>query len=276
MISGRWLYNHFIIPERSVTGNVVMPKQDLFFSKPMMNAAGMLGFTPNFRDTLPWDEFGAFVTNPISLRPRLPAAAPEVINYPGGILLHTGLPNPGFKSALKKFSSQWARSDLPVMVHLMADRPEETVNMVRALEGLENVIAVELGFAPKLADDILLLATEMCMGELPLVVNLPAEQALNLGPRLMDAGAAAISIAAPRGAMPNRDRPLVSGRLYGPSLFPKSLEMVQTLTKLGLPVIASGGIHSKENLSTMLAAGALACQLDIHLWSSTIGKTEIQ
>lgn len=270
------MYNHFIIPERSVTGNVVMPKQDLYFSKPMMNAAGMLGFAPNFRDSLPWDEFGTFVTNPISLRPRLPAASPEVINYPGGILLHTGLPNPGFKSALKKFSPQWARSDLPVMVHLMADRPEETVSMVRVLEGLENVIAVELGFAPKLADDILLLATEMCMGELPLVINLPSEQALSLGPRLMEAGAAAISIAAPRGAMPNLDGSLVSGRLYGPSLFPKSLEMVQTLTKLGLPVIASGGIHSKVNISTMLAAGALACQLDIQLWSSTIGKTEIQ
>lgn len=276
MIAGRRLYNHFIIPERSVTGNVVMPKQDLYFSKPVMNAAGMLGFAPNFRDSLPWDEFGAFVTNPISLRPRMPALEPVVIDYPGGILLHTGLPNPGFKSALKKFSSQWARSDLPVIIHLMADRPEETVSMVRALEGLDNIIAVELGFAPKLADDILILATEMCMGELPLVVNLPSEQALSLGQRLLDAGAAAISIAAPRGTLPYRDGTLVSGRLYGPSMFPKSLEIIQTLVKLGLPVIASGGIHSLEYLSTMLAAGALACQLDIQLWGSPMRMTETQ
>jgi len=274
MVAGRRLYNHFIIPERSGTGYVVMPKQDLYFSKPVMNAAGMLGFAPNFRDSLPWDEFGAFVTNPISLRPRLPAAEPVVIDYPGGILLHTGLPNPGFKSALKKLSSQWARSDLPVMVHLMADRPEETVSMVRALEGLENVIAVELGFAPKLADDILVLATEMCIGELPLVIDLPAEQALRLSQRLMDAGAASISMAAPRGTLPGWDGMLVSGRLYGPSLFPKSLESIQTLVKLGLPAIASGGIHSQENLSTMLAAGALACQLDIQLWGSKTRMTE--
>jgi hypothetical protein len=45
-----------------------MPKQDLYFSKPLMNATGMLGFAPNFRDSLPWNEFGAFVTNPISFR----------------------------------------------------------------------------------------------------------------------------------------------------------------------------------------------------------------
>jgi dihydroorotate dehydrogenase len=247
-----------------------MPKQDLHFAKPLMNAAGMLGFAPNFRDSLPWDEFGLFVTNPISLRPRLPASSPEVINYPGVILLHTGLPNPGFKSTLKRFSSQWAKSDLPVMVHLMADRPEETVRMVRALEGRENVMAAELGFAPRLADDILLLTTSMCAGELPLVVNLPAEQAPNLGPRVVEAGAAAISIAAPRGVLPGRDGMPVSGRLYGPSLFPRSLELIQTLCKLGLPVIASGGIHSKENLSLMLACGALACQMDIHLWGYSL------
>jgi dihydroorotate dehydrogenase len=251
----------------------MMPKQDLYFSKPLMNAAGMLGFTPSFRDSLPWNDFGVFVTNPISLRPRLPAASPEVIDYPGGILLHTGLPNPGFRSALKKYSPQWARSDLPVMVHLMADRPEETVSMVRALEGLENVVAVELGFAPGLADDILVLATAMCMGELPLVVNLPAEQALSLGPRLMDAGVVAISLAAPRGTLPRRDGALVSGRLYGPSLFPKSLEIVQALGKIGLPVIASGGICSHKNCTTLLVAGALACQWDIPLWGSALDIT---
>ena len=148
-----------------------MPKRDLFFSKPMMNAAGMLGFSPSFRDSLPFEDFGVFVTNPISLRPRLPAARPELINYPGGLLLHTGLPNPGFKSVLQKQSGKWARSVLPVVVHLMADRPEETVRMVRSLEGVENIAAIELGFAPKLAEDIIILVVEMCNGELPLVVS---------------------------------------------------------------------------------------------------------
>jgi hypothetical protein len=36
----------------------------------------------------------------------------------------------------------------------MADRPEETQHMVRMLESQENVMAVELGFAPLLANDI--------------------------------------------------------------------------------------------------------------------------
>ncbi len=137
------------------------------------------------------------MTNPFSLRPRLPTSQPAVIEYPGGFLLHTGLPNPGLKAGLKKYSAKWTRSELPVIVHLMADRPEETQNMVRMLEEIENVMAVELGFAPLLANDILMLTLEMCMGEIPLIFSLPVEQVLSLGPRLVQDGAQAISIAAP-------------------------------------------------------------------------------
>ncbi|RPJ22671.1 MAG: hypothetical protein EHM33_22915 [Chloroflexi bacterium] len=245
-------------------------KRDLYFSKPFMNAAGSLGFAPDLRnfEHLGGLELGAFVTNPLSLRPRQPAAKPEVIEYPGGFLLHTGLPNPGFKAGIKKYASRWDKSALPVIVHLMADRPEETQRMARMLEMQENVMAVELGFAPLLADDILLLTLEMCLGELPLIFSLPVEQVLSLGPRLSQAGAQAISISAPRGALPSSQRrgEATTGRLYGPSLFPRALETVYSAAKLGLPIIGAGGVWSKENAEAMLSAGALAVQVDAALW----------
>jgi dihydroorotate dehydrogenase len=250
-----------------------MFKRDLNFSKPMMNAAGMLGFAPSFRDSIPWGVFGAFITNPISLHPRLPAVKPELINFPGGLLLHTGLPNPGFKAVLKKHAAQWGRSDIPVMVNLMADRPEETVSMVRALEGLENIAAVELGFAPHLADDIIVLAVEMSMSELPLVINLPASQILRLGPRLMDIGAAALSLATSRGVLTGEEGSFVSGRLYGPSMLPHSLEVVQSAARLGFPIIAAGGIYSLADANSMLKIGAIALQLDTVLWGGVFDQT---
>ena len=64
----------------------------------------------------------------------------------------------------------------------MADRPEEIQRMVRMLESQENVLAAELGFAPLLANDIIMLTLEMCLGELPLIFSLPVEQVLSLGP----------------------------------------------------------------------------------------------
>jgi dihydroorotate dehydrogenase len=262
-----------------------MFKQDLTFSSPYMNAAGTLGFAPDFRAPVPWEAFGAFVTNPLSLRPRLPTASPTLVEYPGGFLLHTGLPNPGLKAALKKYARRWADSRLPVIVHLMADRPEESMRMVLSLEGRENIAAVELGFAPLLTDDILLLTVEMCQGELPLIVSLPVEQVLSLGPRVVQEGAAAISLAAPRGMLPVANysplphggapggdnkgpgvRGQVIGRLSGPALFPQALLTVRDAVQANIPVIGAGGVGSKQNADAMLAAGAMAVQVDASLW----------
>jgi len=242
-------------------------KRDLYFSKPFMNAAGSLGFAPDSRSGISLDAFGAFVTNPFSLRPRLPTVQPTVIEYPGGFLLHTGLPNPGLSAGIKKYASKWDKSDLPIIVHLMADRPEETRNMVRMLEETENVMAVELGFAPLLADDLILLTLEMCLGEVPLIFSLPVEQVLGLGPRLMQEGAQAISIAAPRGSHATGQMSVVSGRLYGPSLFPQSLDTVRNAAKLGIPIIGAGGVWRKENVDVMISVGALAVQVDAALWN---------
>jgi len=242
-------------------------KRDLYFSKPLMNAAGSLGFAPDSRAGPALDAFGAFVTNPFSLRTRLPAAKPELIEYPGGFLLHTGLPNPGLNAGIKKYGSRWEKSNLPIILHLMADRPEETQNMVRMLESQENLMAAELGFAPLLANDIIRLTLEMCLGELPLIFSLPVEQVLSLGPRLIQEGAQAISISAPRGALPTDHSSLVTGRLYGPALFPQTLETVYSAAKLGLPIIGAGGVWNQQNAEAMLSAGALAVQLDAALWN---------
>ena len=243
-----------------------MFKQDLTFSSPYMNAAGTLGFAPDFRAPVPWESFGAFVTNPLSLRPRLPTASPALIEYPGGFLLHTGLPNPGLHAAVKEYARRWADSRLPIIVHLMADRPDESMRMVQSLEGQENVVAVELGFAPQLADDILLLTIEMCLGELPLIVSLPIEQILSLGPRVIQEGAAAVSLAAPRGMMTTDEGNFTTGRLSGPALFPQSLLTVRDVVQANIPVIGAVGVASRENANAMLSVGALAVQVDASLW----------
>ena len=160
--------------------------------------------------------------------------------------------------------------------------------MVQMLETHENVMAAELGFAPLLADDIISLTLEMCLGELPLIFSLPVEQVLSLGPRLIQEGAQAISISAPRGALhltpspslrsasqsPTRRGELITGRLYGPSLFPQTLETVYSAGKLGLPIIGAGGVWNKENADAMLWAGALAVQVDAALWGLT-GKINL-
>jgi hypothetical protein len=148
----------------------------------------------------------------------------------------------------------------------MADRPEETMRMVQMLEGIENVMAVEFSFAPLLSDDILILNLEMCAGELPLIFSLPAEQILSLGPRLMQKGAAAISMTSPRGAMMSDENKLITGRLYGQSLFPRSLDIVHSAAMIGMPIIGAGGVWTEQDAADMLSAGAMAVETDASLW----------
>jgi dihydroorotate dehydrogenase (NAD+) catalytic subunit len=124
------------------------------------------------------------------------------------------------------------------------------------------------------------LALEMSLGELPLIVSLPFEQVLRLGARLIQMGAAAVSIAGPRGLLPLPDSPsagdptllvdkkpgLVSGRLFGPGLFAQSLLLVRDAARAGIPIIGSAGVYSARDVEAMLAAGALAVQVDTALW----------
>jgi dihydroorotate dehydrogenase len=243
----------------------MISKKELDLSRPLMNAAGTLGFAPDPRAPLPWDWLGAFISNPISLRPRSTTREPAMLEYPGGFLMHTGLPNPGFQAVLRQCERRWQEAGIQIIPHLMADRPEETRSMVRALEGVDNIGAVELGFAPLLADDIILLAIDMSRGELPLVACLPAQQVLRIGAKAIEHGAAAVSISAPRGTL-TREGQMVSGRLFGPSLFPLALDTVRSAAKAGLPIIGAGGVASPEQAQAMIEAGAIGAQMDFALW----------
>jgi dihydroorotate dehydrogenase len=247
-------------------------KNDLYLSRPLMNAAGTLGFAPDLRAPFHWAGLGAFVTNPVSLGPRRAAAEPAALPFPGGFLLHSGLPNPGFKTVLRKYAPRWADAPLPVIVHLMAAGPEDSARMVQALEGRENMLGVELGFPPQAAGADILAAVQACLGELPLIVCLDAPQLLSLGSSLTQAGAAALSVAAPRGMLTTEDSSLVTGRLYGPGLFAQALHTVHEAARLKLPIIGAGGVYTQENAQAMLKAGALAVQLDAVLWKDG-GKT---
>ena len=65
---------------------------------------------------------------------------------------------------------------------------------------------------------------------------------------------------------PQRRGGLIEGRLYGPSLFPQTLEAVHSAARMGLPVIGAGGVWKREQAQALIEAGALAVQMDASLW----------
>ena len=243
-----------------------MQKQNLAFRSPLMNTAGFLGFAPNTRSGVELESLGAFVTNPISRHARSPAGGAACLGTAGGILLHNGLPNPGIRRVIRAEAERWATAGLPIIVHLIPAAAEEAAEMTRLLEGRENILAVEISLPPQcsLVEGRAIIAA--AAGELPVIAQIPAERMLEWGAACMEAGAAALGMAACRGALAGRGGNIVHGRLYGPAQFPQALHTVEAAARAGLPVIGAGGVCEQKLVQVMLAAGALAVQVDTILW----------
>lgn len=249
-----------------------MPKFDLLLDPPLMNAAGSLGYAPDPHGPIGLASLGAFITNPVSLGRRSPANNPQQMDFPGGFLLHTGYPNPGLLEVIRNYSERWARSPVPVFVHLLVQNPGEIALAVSRLAPLPGVAGIELSLPPDSdAASARIFASalaEAAEGELPAILRLPLEHAAALAPALVGKELAAISLGPPRGALLNQDARLVRGRLFGPALFPLALAAVHALAGavIGIPVIGAGGVYTPLQAQAMRSAGAMAVQLDSVLW----------
>jgi dihydroorotate dehydrogenase (NAD+) catalytic subunit len=242
------------------------PRQGLDLSSPYMNAAGFSGFAPAPGWNWP-DPMGVFITNPISRHSRIPAEERGLYPFSGGVLLHSGLPNPGIRETLHRYNQRWARSPIPIWVHLIGDNAADINWMVRGLEGREGIYGIELGLPPDSDGKEKLKLVKAALGELPLIVHIPidttGEEWLQELPGL---GASAISIGAPRGTLANSHNRLVNGRIIGPGLLPQAARAVLRASRIQIPIIAGGGVYSKRDASLLFAAGASAIQLDGVLW----------
>ena len=243
-----------------------MPKSDLFFEKPLMNAAGILGFAPDSKGVVDLSSFGAFVTNPISRQAREPAHGTRFVTYPGGFLLHTGLPNPGLSIAIKRFGARWRRSPIPVILHLLAQEPGELVSMVERLEIVEGVMGVEVGLPPDATPELVYQLVQATFGELPVIVRVNLDVSADIVQAMIEAGVSAISLGAPRGTLLDDNDTPVSGRLYGPGVFPLALKAVENFAGLGISIIGGGGVYQTSQVDAMLKAGASAVQVGAALW----------
>ena len=254
---------------------VDLSKRDLVIDPPLVNAAGTMGFYPNPKSINDWHFMGAFITNPVSFNPRKPAETRACVHYASGFLLHSGLPNPGFKAVLKRYQARWAKAPLPVIVHLMAEEVDSLRLMIRQLESIENVIGVELGFTPQMHVETVNTLLASANSELPVVLGLNPQQVSTYVHILQEGTVAMVRISEPRGMLPTADGQLLHGRLFGPAVFAETLSVVHTLAGEGLKVIGGGGVYTMAQVKAMRQAGAVAVALDAVLWRGGLDLTTI-
>lgn len=247
-------------------------KFSLSLDNPVMNAAGILGFGDAYRSLLALDELGAFVTNPITYAPWTPAHGARIVPLDGGVLVHTGLPNPGASKVLHTYRALWARFPVPLIAHVVAHAPDDMGMAIAMLDREDSIAAMEIG----LADDLAPTEVEWYLHaakrrtEKPLLARLHHGASPDHARAALDAGADAIvAFAPPRGTARDANGHLMAGRVYGPLVKPMTLRLIgQMARKLpGATLIACGGIHSADDVRDYLEAGATAVQLDAALWA---------
>ncbi len=179
-------------------------KYDIQFDPPITNAAGTLGFAPDVNGWVDLTRLGGFFTNPVSWHSRSPSQSCCSVDYPGGFLIHSGVPNPGLRSTIRQHRMAWERSPIPVVVHLLCQELSEVRQMVSALEGLPGVSGLELGLPPNVTPLQAGSLVNEAIGELPVIVRLPFNRVVDLAPVIAaQFPLAAISLGPPRGKLPD-------------------------------------------------------------------------
>jgi dihydroorotate dehydrogenase (NAD+) catalytic subunit len=244
-------------------------KTGLSLANPVMPAVGCFGFGSEYDRLVETEALGAIVVGPVTGGPRRGAEPPRAVPVPGGVLLHTGLANPGIAAVVKRCARAWARSPVPVIVHVAGTSPDETIGCCRRLFAVEAVAGIELGLPDSAASEdvaAIVQAARDATGQ-PLIVRLPLIRADALCEVAVELGADALTVAAPpRGTVWHAEH-FVTGRLYGAFVLPHALRVLRRVAELvAVPLIGCGGIHSAEDALAFLRAGAVAVQVSAALW----------
>jgi dihydroorotate dehydrogenase (NAD+) catalytic subunit len=247
-------------------------KTRLVLNTPVIAAAGTFGYGNNYDDMVDFSKVGAITTNPVTYRPRLPARGPRVVPLDSGVLIHTGLPNPGVSNVIKRWKLQWQKIDPPIILHLVATTTDEIEKSLAIIDRVDAIAAVELGLNDDISWQVAADFTEAAVRhtEKPVIVRLPLHDAYEIAEAVANAGAGAIVIAGPpRGtARDPQSGKLVGGRVYSPLLKPLALRMVGQLARslADVPIIGAGGIHNPQDARDFMDAGAAAVQVDSVTW----------
>ncbi len=247
-------------------------KTPLVLANPVMAAAGILGFDGlAYRDLLDMSKLGAWVTSPLSWKPRGVVRGVRLVSLPSGVLLHTGLPNPGLRRVLQRYAPAWRRSAAPVIAHVVASSAEAVARCAAALDEAEGVAALELGLHDRASSEeiVQIVRAALAHTQRPILVRVPLHRAVETAQAAEQAGAGGVVVAGPpRGTErdPLSGR-LVGGRMYGPWLKAQTLRAVgQVVRAVGVPVTACGGVHSPDDARDYLEAGAVAVQVGTVTW----------
>ncbi|HEY8168359.1 MAG TPA: dihydroorotate dehydrogenase [Candidatus Limnocylindrales bacterium] len=254
----------------------------LVLDNPVLVASGTFGYGIEYGEVVDIQRLGAICCKGTTLKPRFGNEPPRVTETPAGMLNSIGLQNPGVDAVIEKYSSLWAGWSVPVIVNVAGESIEDYVAVVRRLDGVPGVAGIELNIScPNVGKGGLQFAVDRDAAgavtaavrratDLPLMVKLSPNVAdvRAIAKAIEDAGADSISAINTLSGMAidhARRRPLLGntyGGLSGPAIKPVALRVVYEVAQVvRIPIVAIGGIASRDDVIDFLMAGASAVQV---------------
>jgi dihydroorotate dehydrogenase (NAD+) catalytic subunit len=254
----------------------------LVLRNPILVASGTFGYGTEYSDVVEVQRLGAICCKGTTLRARIGNPTPRVTETPAGMLNSIGLQNPGVDAVITKYADTWAGWEVPVIVNVAGESVGDYVEVVRRLEGVPGIAAIELNIScPNVGKGGLQFAIDAEAAgsvtaavrratDLPLLVKLSPNVAdiRPIARAIADAGADALTAVNTLSGIavgPARTRPLLGniyGGLSGPAIKPVALRVVYEVVQVvDIPVVAIGGVTELADVLDFLAVGAVAVQV---------------
>jgi dihydroorotate dehydrogenase (NAD+) catalytic subunit len=220
--------------------------------------------------------FSAFVSKTITLVPRQGNPPPRLWETPAGLINSIGLPNKGLEGYLRDDLPALAWLPVPLITNVMGSTPDEVLELVQAIDGCEQVAAVELNVScPNVRTGLDLGSDPHELERLvalvkphtakPVIVKLTPNTAdvADVAEAAEQGGADAVSLINTLRALaldPHRSGPWLgggTGGLSGPAIRAVALAQVAAVAeRVSIPVVGMGGIQTGGDALEFLRAGA--------------------
>lgn len=248
---------------------------------PVLSASGTFAYGEEFSEFFDLGLLGGIITKGLSLAPKEGNPVPRIVETHCGMINSIGLENIGIPDFLNKKLPFLMRYDTHTIVNFFGNTEDDYVRAAQALDK-EGISALEMnvscpnvkkgglefGRDPEGLHALVKRVRFACSK--PLIVKLSpmVTDIVSIARAVQDAGADAVTCINTLPAMAIDEktrRPVlgnVIGGLSGPAIKPVALKIVWDVYRhIRIPILASGGITSAEDVIQFMLAGATAVQI---------------
>lgn len=234
---------------------------------PLVSASGPLGWGREFFEIFSTEGLGLFIPKTLTLKPKRGNPPPRIVETIGGLINSIGLENDGVYEWLK-LESFYRSLDIPVMASIAGSSMEELYTLGEIIEGLDYIVGVELNLScpnvkgenwsdsPKNVLEATR-AVRKTYSKLLFVKLPPMDNILSYIDASKTGGADGVTLF---NTLPAYNK--IKGGLSGPAIRPIYIRLLkEVVDKIDLPVMASGGVMTLEDVKEYLNLGAKAVQI---------------